>query len=89
MPAVALYSVAEALDDPQVKHLSLIESIAHPQAGELKFVGGPVQFDPVARALSAPPPLAGEQSDKILGELGYSGSAIDDLAARGVTRTRP
>ncbi|MGE5220364.1 MAG: CaiB/BaiF CoA transferase family protein [Chloroflexota bacterium] len=89
VPAVALYSVAEVLDDPQVKHLSLIETIAHPQAGELKFVGGPVQFDPVARALSAPPPLAGEQSDKILGELGYSGSAIDDLAARGVTRTRP
>jgi formyl-CoA transferase len=89
VPAVPLYNVAEALDDPQVKHLGLIEEIAHPQAGELKFVGGPVRFDDFARVRSAPPPLVGEQSGKILGELGYTGSAIDDLTTRGITRTLP
>ena len=89
VPAVPLYDAAEALDDPQVKHLDLIEEIAHPQAGTLKFVGGPVHFDAFDRVRSTPPPLVGEQSGKILGELGYSGSAIDDLTARGITRTLP
>ena len=89
VPAVPLYDVAEVLDDPQIKHLDLIEEIAHPQAGALKFVGGPVHFDAFDRVRSAPPPLVGEQSGKILGELGYSGSAIDDLTARGITRTLP
>src|SRR5512135_1782378 len=87
VPAVPLYDVAEVLDDPQVKHLDLIEEIAHPQAGTLKFVGGPVHFDAFDRVRSTPPPLVGEQSGKILGELGYSGGAIDDLTAHGITRT--
>ena len=30
VPAVPLYDVAEVLDDPQVKHLGLIEEIEHP-----------------------------------------------------------
>ncbi len=89
VPAVPLYNVAEVLDDPQVKHLGLIEELDHPQAGALKFVGGPVHFDNLARTASAPPPLVGEQSGKILGELGYSNEAIRDLAARGITRTLP
>jgi len=89
VPAVPLYNVAEVLEDPQVKHLGLVEEIAHPQAGALKFVGGPVHFDDFQRVNSAPPPLVGEQSGKILAELGYSRDVIDDLAERGVTRTLP
>lgn len=89
VPAVPLYNVAEVLDDPQVKHLGLVEEIAHAQAGTLKFVGGPVHFDDFSRGPSAPPPLVGEQSGKILAEIGYSAEAIDDLLARGVTRSLP
>ena len=36
VPAVPLYDVAEVLDDPQVKHLGLIEEVEHPTAGRLK-----------------------------------------------------
>jgi crotonobetainyl-CoA:carnitine CoA-transferase CaiB-like acyl-CoA transferase len=88
VPAVPLYNVAEVLDDPQVKHLDLVEEITHPQAGTLKFVGGPVSFDNFPREDSTPPPMVGEQSGKILVEFGYSSDAIDDLAARGVTGSR-
>ncbi len=88
VPAVPLYNVAEVLDDPQVKHLDLVEEITHPQAGTLKFVGGPVSFDNFPREDSKPPPMVGEQSGKILAEFGYSSDAIDDLAARGVTGSR-
>ena len=89
VPAVPLYNVAEVIDDPQVKHLGLIEKLEHPAAGELKFVGGPVRFENLIRERSTPPPLLGEQSGAVLRELGYPDDAIADLRARGITRTAP
>jgi crotonobetainyl-CoA:carnitine CoA-transferase CaiB-like acyl-CoA transferase len=86
VPAVALYDVAEVLDDPQVKHLDLMEQLEHAGAGKWQFVRGPVRFENLAQERSAPPPLLGEQSEKVLRELGRSAEAIGDLAARGVTR---
>jgi crotonobetainyl-CoA:carnitine CoA-transferase CaiB-like acyl-CoA transferase len=88
VPAVPLYNVAEVLDDPQVKHLGLVETLEHPQAGTLRFVGGPVHYDNFTHDPSTAPPLAGEQSDKILHELGYSDAARRELAAQGVTGGR-
>ncbi|MSP41353.1 MAG: CoA transferase [Deltaproteobacteria bacterium] len=86
VPAVPLYDVAEVLDDPQVRHLDLIEELEHPKAGKLKFVGGPVRFDNLAKQTSTPPPLVGEQSAKVLAELGYNDDAFIALQAQGVTQ---
>ena len=87
VPAAPLYNIAEVLDDPQVKHLGLTEELEHPKAGKLRFVGGPVRFDNLARATSAPPPLVGEHSGKILRELGYGVEDIDALHSQGITQT--
>jgi crotonobetainyl-CoA:carnitine CoA-transferase CaiB-like acyl-CoA transferase len=86
VPAAPLYNVAEVLDDPQVNHLALVEKIEHPLAGVFRFVGGPVRYDGLEKAPSAPPPLVGEHSRKILQELGYDGDAVSDLQSRGVTK---
>ena len=89
VPAVALYNVAEVLDDPQVKHLGLTEVVEHPNAGKLEFIRGPVHFENLVHERSTPPPVLGEQSDKVLRELGRAAAAILDLQARGITRTVP
>jgi crotonobetainyl-CoA:carnitine CoA-transferase CaiB-like acyl-CoA transferase len=89
VPAVPLYNIAEVLDDPQVKHLGLTEELEHPKAGKLKFVGGPVHFDNMSKEASAPPPLVGEQSGKILRALGYNTEDIEALQSQGITRTAP
>jgi crotonobetainyl-CoA:carnitine CoA-transferase CaiB-like acyl-CoA transferase len=86
VPAVPLYNVAEALDDPQIKHLGLTEELEHPKAGKLKFVGGPVSYDRLPKKTSTPPPLAGEQTVAILAEMGYVQAAIDDLVAQGIVK---
>ena len=52
VPAVPLYNVAEVLDDPQVKHLGLTETVEHPQAGTWQFVGGPVRYDNLTKEKS-------------------------------------
>ena len=87
VPAVALYNVAEVLDDPQVRHLDLIEEVDHPTAGKLKFVVGPVHYENMTKEQSAPPPLVGEQSCALLRELGCDDEAIKSLHARGVTKS--
>jgi len=87
VPAVALNDIAEVLDDPQVKHLGLVEELEHASAGKWQFVRGPVRFENLAQERSTPPPMLGEQSDKVLRELGHTAAAISDLQARGVTRT--
>jgi formyl-CoA transferase len=86
VPAVPLYNVAEVLRDPQVRHLDLVEELAHPQAGKLQFVGGPVRYDGLAKEQSTPPPLVGEHSATILKELGYDQTAVDGFVAQGITR---
>ena len=89
VPAVPLYNLAEVLDDPQVKHLGLTETVEHPRAGTWQFVGGPVRYDNLTKEKSTAPPLVGEQSGKILRELGYDEHSIDKLIAQGVTRAVP
>jgi len=86
VPVVPLYNVAEVLMDPQVRHLDLVEELAHPQAGKLQFVGGPVRYDGLTKEQSMPPPLLGEHSAAILKELGYGQSTIDELVVSGITK---
>jgi len=86
VPVVPLYNVAEALKDPQVRHLDLVEELAHPQAGKLQFVGCPVRYDGLAKEQSTPPPLLGEHSTAILKTMGYDQATIDGLARMGILK---
>lgn len=86
VPVSPVYNIAEVLVDPQVRHLELIEGVTHPQAGELKFVAGPVRYDGITRKAPASPPLLGEHSVELLRELGHNQTAIDRLVAEGVTK---
>jgi len=87
VPVVPLYNVAEVLEDPQVRHLDMVEESVHPQAGKLQFVSGPVGYDGLAKAPATPPPLLGEHTAAILQELGYGQPAIDEFALAGIVKT--
>jgi crotonobetainyl-CoA:carnitine CoA-transferase CaiB-like acyl-CoA transferase len=89
VPVAPLYNIAEALDDPQIKHLGLTEELHHPEIGNLKFVRGPVSYNLLNKENSMPPPLLGEQTVAILTEMGYGRAAIDELAAQGITKIAP
>ena len=86
VPVVPLYNVAEVLTDPQVRHLDLVEELAHPQAGKLQFVRAPVRYDRLTKEQSMPPPLLGEQTVSILTQLGYDQLAIDEFKQRGIIK---
>jgi len=88
VPTVPLYTIAEALADPQVSHLQLIEEVEHPVAGKMRFVGPPVRYDNQPRQPSLAPPLVGEHSTAVLRELGKSDAAIRRLQEQKVIGCR-
>ena len=86
VPVAPLYNIAEAMADPQVRHLGLTEELEHAKAGKLTLIGGPVKYDNLNKKISTPPPLLGEQTVAILSEIGYGQEVIDQFAAKGITR---
>jgi formyl-CoA transferase len=88
VPVAPLYNIAEAVADPQVSHLRLIEEVEHPAAGRMRFVGPPVHYDEQARQPTLPPPLVGEHSAAILRALGKSEETIRRLQEQKVIRCR-
>lgn len=77
-------SFEDLIDDPQVIHNELIQTVYHPRAGEIRVVGVPVKFSKTPGAIRLAPPLVGEHTDAVLSELGYSGAEIEGLRREGV-----
>jgi crotonobetainyl-CoA:carnitine CoA-transferase CaiB-like acyl-CoA transferase len=86
VPAAPLYNIAEALADPQVAHLQLIDEVEHPVAGNMRFVGSAVGYDHLARQPIVAAPLLGEHSAVVMRELGLDDEVIRSLEAQAVVR---
>jgi crotonobetainyl-CoA:carnitine CoA-transferase CaiB-like acyl-CoA transferase len=84
VPAGPVYSMDEVFADPQVAHLALPATVTHPLLGDLALVRNPVSIEPGIDTVRDPSPEAGQHTDEILRELGFTDAAIDDLHARRV-----
>jgi crotonobetainyl-CoA:carnitine CoA-transferase CaiB-like acyl-CoA transferase len=61
--------------------------VEHPTIGELALVASPI-WGPTEGSVPAPPPLLGEHTAEVLGELGRTDEEIEDLARRRVVLGR-
>jgi len=84
IPCGPVYRLDEVFSDPQVIHREMVCEVEHPTAGDVRVTGVPVKLGRTAGAIRTPPPLLGQHSDEILGELGYSREEIKRLRESGV-----
>lgn len=76
-------------DDPQVRHMDVFTSVAHPLIGEIKTVNVPIKFSETPGAVRTHPPSVGEHTRAILLELGRSDGEVDRLVASGAVYEHP
>lgn len=84
VPAAAVQTVAEFINNPQTQELEVISKINQPGVGDYTAVNTPIRFsktpvDPNAEAPSFP----GAHSREILTNLGYSQEKIEELINSG------
>jgi succinate---hydroxymethylglutarate CoA-transferase len=84
VPCGRINTVAQALDDPHTAARRMVETVPHPTIGELKMLGIPFKFSDTPAAVRRPPPLLGEHTDEVLGELGMDAAAIAKLRGEKV-----
>jgi crotonobetainyl-CoA:carnitine CoA-transferase CaiB-like acyl-CoA transferase len=84
VPSGPIYKMDEVFADPQVKHLGIAQKVHHPQLGDIELIGQAVTLSRTPSRLETASPDAGEHTDAILGELGYSAGDIARLREKRV-----
>jgi crotonobetainyl-CoA:carnitine CoA-transferase CaiB-like acyl-CoA transferase len=79
VPCSPINTLAQLLDHPHTAASGMIVEYDHARAGRLKAVGHPVLINGEPRQAGLPPPVAGQHTDDVLSELGWSRGRIDDL----------
>ena len=78
VPFAPIQSVAEAAVDPQTAFLEAMETMIHPEQGEVKAVACPVRVDGARpRPENLAPPMLGEHTAEVLAELGSPRPVVD------------
>jgi crotonobetainyl-CoA:carnitine CoA-transferase CaiB-like acyl-CoA transferase len=72
IPAAPIQTVSEALGDCQTQARGLVVELEHPTLRTARSIANPIRFSEQPIVYRLPPPLLGEHSESILGELGYS-----------------
>ena len=85
VPAGPLYTVPELVEDPQVRHLGVVAHTTTSDGAPVRVISQPVKLSRTPAHVARGAPDWGEQTEEILGELGYSAGEIAALrAARAV-----
>jgi crotonobetainyl-CoA:carnitine CoA-transferase CaiB-like acyl-CoA transferase len=89
VPAAPVADVAEVAAAEQTQALRMLQPLEHPSIPELQLPALPLSFDASRAVHRAPPPLMGQHTAEILGELGYEPGVIEELAVAGVIALAP
>ena len=84
VPSAPLLNLKEVFEDPQVNHLGMLVEMEHPRMGKVRLVGSGIRMSETPPQMHLPPPVAGENTEQILAELGYRVETVAELKKAGV-----
>jgi crotonobetainyl-CoA:carnitine CoA-transferase CaiB-like acyl-CoA transferase len=80
-----ILGISDALTQPQAVERKMVVETEHPVLGRIPIVNSPFRFPGEEQAVPAAPPVLGQHTDTILGEvLGLTSERIAELRAAGV-----
>ena len=79
VPSGPIYKMNEVFADPQVKHLAMTRVVPHSVLGDVEVIGQPIELSRTPWSIRTATPEAGEHTDAVLTELGYSADEIARL----------
>jgi len=83
VPCGPIYKMDEVFSDPQIRHLDMVQELDTHLRGRIKLQGQPIKLSRTPSSLVVEPPAAGQHTDEILGELGYTQDQINTLRKSG------
>lgn len=83
-----VYSIDEALCDPQIIHREMVLEVEDPVLGKIKQLGFPVKLSKTPGKIRFVAPSAGNDTEETMKQLGYSAEDIEKLIAEGVIQSR-
>ena len=85
-PCGPINTIDKAFADPQVQHLEMSKPVTHPELGRINVIRMPINMPDIPDALEIRKhsPEAGEHTDEVMGEYGYSEGEITGFRKAGV-----
>ncbi|MCH7345971.1 CoA transferase [Pelomonas sp. CA6] len=84
VPGGAINDLGEVFADPQVQARDMVVPMPHPLSDGLRVVGSPIKLSATPVSYRLAPPLLGQHTDEVLGELGLNTDRIRGLREQGV-----
>jgi formyl-CoA transferase len=79
VPCGPIYHIDETFSDPQVRYLSMTQTLRSKHLGDMEMVGQPMVLERTPSELVEAPPECGAHNDEILSELGIPANRIAEL----------
>jgi crotonobetainyl-CoA:carnitine CoA-transferase CaiB-like acyl-CoA transferase len=83
VPAGPIYTIEQAYNDPQAKHLKLTQTVTATDGKEMNLPRQPFTLSRTGSMLKTRTPEFAEHTDEVLREFGYSDAEIKGLRERG------
>ena len=82
--AAPVQTFDDLVEDPQVEHNRLLETVPHPAGGDVRVVGVPMRFSQTPGDIRSGPPAVGAHTDEVLSEAGFSEAEISAMREDGL-----
>jgi len=84
IPCGPINDIDQVFDDPQAKHRGLRWQTSHTVTDNLSMVKCPIEMSQTAVQQQSAPPLLGQHTDEVLGDLGLDGAVVKQMRSDGV-----